>query len=188
MLLIRYLPAPLWKCMVLVVSSPPGLQCSAGYPTVAGVAQRTGSSSPQWQTPSAVASPQWCGRGTSPVEYSFKIRTWERRIGQKRKWVLMRIFIQTMFTAGATGVGSHLYVSCRSICNRDQNWIKQSKPFWRADQGLQTAKINRSRTHGYNLTFDPLKIKQSSTQKGTIKHTFSLIKNLDPGCKPTGDI
>ena len=69
----------------------------------------------------------------------------------------MCIFVQTMFTAGASGVGSLL---CRSACNRDQNPVEQSKPFWTADQGdLQTVKIDGSRTCGYNLTFDLLKIK-----------------------------
>ena len=33
--------------------------------------------------------------------------------------------------------GSHLYVPCRSVCNRDQNWIKRSKPFLRADQAIK---------------------------------------------------
>ena len=72
--------------------------------------------------------------------------------------------------------GSHLYVWCRSACDRDQNWIKQSS----ADQGdFWTAKINGSRTHGCNLTFDPLKIKHSRTSEGNnqaIKHTFANQK------------
>ena len=33
--------------------------------------------------------------------------------------------------------GSHLYVLCRSVWNCDQNWIKWSKPFWGADQGIK---------------------------------------------------
>ena len=82
--------------MVLVVSSPPGPQGLAGYPAVAGVAQRTGSSSPQWQTLSGVASPQWCGRGTYPVEYSFKVSKNLREKNQtKRKVVLMRISLRS---------------------------------------------------------------------------------------------
>ena len=49
-------------------------------------------------------------------------------------------------------------VLCRNICDRDQNWIKWTKPFfesWSRDQGSpQTAKIKESRTCSSNLTFD----------------------------------
>ena len=64
---------------------------------------------------------------------------------------------------------SLLHVSCRSICNWDQNWIKRSKPFWGGwsrDQGdLQTGKKN---TQGcvaaiWPLTFGNQAIKRSST-------------------------
>ena len=35
-----------------------------------------------------------------------------------------------------------LYVPCRSVCDRDQNWIKWSKPFWGADQEIKvTSKL-----------------------------------------------
>ena len=82
--------------------------------------------------------------------------------------------------------GGHLYVPCRSVCDRDQNWIQRSKPFFGADQGdFWTAKINGSRTQGCNFTFDPLKIKCSRASEGNgqaIKHTL-LIKSLDHGCK-----
>ena len=58
---------------------------------------------------------------------------------------------------------SHLYVPCRNVCDRVNI---ESKPFLRAESkdqdGLWTAKMVRSGKHDYNLTFDPLKIKQSS--------------------------
>ena len=42
--------------------------------------------------------------------------------------------------------GNLLYVSCRNICNQDQNWIKQSKPFLRVDQGMKvTSELQKSK-------------------------------------------
>ena len=73
--------------------------------------------------------------------------------------------------------GSHLYVLCRSVCDQDQNWIKRSKPFLRADQGIKTtSKLQKSKDQcDYSLTFDPLNIKQSRASEGNnqmIKHNF----------------
>ena len=59
--------------------------------------------------------------------------------------------------------------------------IKSSnqRPFWGPIKGSRIAKINRSRTHGCNLTFDPLKTSAQGSQKKMIKP----IKSLDPGYK-----
>ena len=56
------------------------------------------------------------------------------------------------------------------------------RPFWGLIEGSRNAKINRSRTHGCNLTFDPLKIKNSRASEGNNQATFGDQK-LDPGCK-----
>ena len=56
-------------------------------------------------------------------------------------------------------------------------------PFWGPIKGSKTAKINGSRTHDCNMTFDPLKIKCSRAPEGNnqaIKHTFC---SLDLGRK-----
>ena len=56
-------------------------------------------------------------------------------------------------------------------------------PFWGSIKGSRTDKINGSRTHGCNLTFDPLKIKRSRASEGNnqaIKHTFCRSKALIP--------
>ena len=74
---------------------------------------------------------------------------------------------------------SHLYVLCRSICSQDQNWIKQSKPFWGADQWIKVTsellKID-NQEQGCNLTFDPWKSSDQEPQKGMIKDTFCRSK------------
>ena len=49
-------------------------------------------------------------------------------------------------------------------------------------KGSRIAKINRSRTHGCNLTFDPLKIKCSRASKRNNQAIF-VDQKLDPGCK-----
>ena len=56
------------------------------------------------------------------------------------------------------------------------------RPFWGLIKGSRIAKINQSRTHGCNLTFDPLKIKSSRATKGKNQAIFGDQK-LDPGCK-----
>ena len=56
------------------------------------------------------------------------------------------------------------------------------RPFWGPIKGSRIAKINRSRTHGCNLTFDPLKIKCSRASEGNNQAIFGDQK-LDPGCK-----
>ena len=76
-------------------------------------------------------------------------------------------------------VASHLYVPCRSVCDQDQNWIKQSKPLFESrsrDQGnLWTAKIKGSRMRGCNLTFDPLKSRQSRASEGNDQATKHFV-------------
>ena len=57
------------------------------------------------------------------------------------------------------------------------------RPFWGPIKGSRIAKINRSRTHGCNLTFDPLKIKCSRASEGNNQAIFGDQK-LDPSCKP----
>ena len=56
------------------------------------------------------------------------------------------------------------------------------RPFWGPIKGSRVAKINRSKTHGCNLTFNPLKTSAQGPQKETIKQ-FLPIKSLDPGHK-----
>ena len=56
------------------------------------------------------------------------------------------------------------------------------RPFWGPIKGSRIAKINRSRTQGCNLTFDPLKIKSLRASKGKNQAIFGDQK-LDPGCK-----
>ena len=56
------------------------------------------------------------------------------------------------------------------------------KPFWGPIKGSGVAKINRSRTHSCNLTFDSLKIKCSRASEGNNQALFGGQK-LDPGCK-----
>ena len=53
------------------------------------------------------------------------------------------------------------------------------RPFGGPIKGSRIAKINRSRTHRCNLTFDPLKISAQKPQKETIKQ-FLVIKSLIP--------
>ena len=66
---------------------------------------------------------------------------------------------------------------CWSIWNQDQNWIKWSRSFLRANKGdFQTAEINKSRTYNCNLTFETLKIKWSRLSEGNnqaINHIFT---------------
>ena len=73
-------------------------------------------------------------------------------------------------------MGSHLYVPCKSVCDQDQNWIKQSKPIWGADQGIKvTSKLLRSRICSCNLTFDPWKSSDQEPHNANdqvIKRTF----------------
>ena len=81
---------------------------------------------------------------------------------------------------------SALYVLCRSICDRDQNWIKRSKAFLGADQGIKvTSKLLKSMDQERAAAIQPLSLWKSSNQepqKGTIKRVL-LIKILDPFCK-----
>ena len=56
------------------------------------------------------------------------------------------------------------------------------RPFWGPIKGSRIAKINRSRTHGCNLTFNPLKIKCSRASEGNNQAIFGDQK-LAPGCK-----
>ena len=78
--------------------------------------------------------------------------------------------------------GSHLHALCRNICDWDQNWIQAIKALLGGqsrDWGdLQTAKINRSRKHNCNLTFDPWKSSDPEPQKGTINRSSTFC-----GCK-----
>ena len=83
------------------------------------------------------------------------------------------------------GVVTYNYVACRSVCDRDQNWIKWIKVVFESqssDQGdLWTAKIKESRMCGSILTFDPTK----ERLKGRLSNQahFLPIKNLHPGWK-----
>ena len=85
--------------------------------------------------------------------------------------------------------GSHLYVPCRSVCNRNQNRIKRSKHSLRANQGIKGAsKLWKSRIRNAWLQFDlwPIKnqaIKGSQKGRSSDQAHFLPIKNLDPGHK-----
>ena len=52
------------------------------------------------------------------------------------------------------------------------------RPFWGPIKGSKIAKITQSRTHGCNLTFDPLKSSAQGPQKEMIKQ-FLPIKTLE---------
>ena len=91
--------------------------------------------------------------------------------------------------------GSHLYVPCRSICDRNQNRIKRSKHFLRANQGIKgTSKLRKSRIKNARLQFDlwPVKnqvIKGLRRADQATKHTFCRSKILIPVANTsTGDI
>ena len=73
--------------------------------------------------------------------------------------------------------GSHLYVPRRSVCDWDQNWIKQPKLFLRANQAINVASKLKIERISYNLTFDPLK---KSFRR---KQSIFVNQNLDPGRK-----
>ena len=46
--------------------------------------------------------------------------------------------------------GGHLYVLCQCICNQDQNWIKQSKPFLGGNQRIKvTSELLKSMDQEY---------------------------------------
>ena len=52
-------------------------------------------------------------------------------------------------------------------------------PFWRLIKGSRFAKINGSRTHSYNLTFDSLKIYSGALRTGSMAFEARLWQNLD---------
>ena len=64
-----------------------------------------------------------------------------------------RLFFLHPRTRAWENKASHLRVACRSICNQDQNQIKQSISFLRSDQEIKVTKIKGSmilRRHRYN--------------------------------------
>ena len=73
---------------------------------------------------------------------------------------------------------------CRSVCEGDQNWIKQSKPFLRTNQGIKIAcNCENQRIMNMQLQFGlwPIKIKWSRASEGNdqaIKHDFCWSKIL----------
>ena len=79
---------------------------------------------------------------------------------------------------------NHLYVPCGSICDWDQNWIKRSKPFCRADQGAKVTskllKINDQELTAamWPFTLENQAIRASKGNDQAIKHTFCQSKNL----------
>ena len=77
--------------------------------------------------------------------------------------------------------GSHLYVTCRSICDRDQNWIKQTiKALFggrsRHQGDLRTPKNRWIKNVWLQLDLRTLKIKQSRASEGNNQAHFLLIK------------
>ena len=85
--------------------------------------------------------------------------------------------------------GSHLYVLCRSVCNRDQNWIKRSKPFRGADQGIKVTsellKINNQEHTAaiWPLTLENQAIKSLWRGRSSDQAHFLPIKKFDLGRK-----
>ena len=73
---------------------------------------------------------------------------------------------------------SHVEVLATGIKIESSN----QRPCWGPIKVSRIAKINQSRTHGCNLTFDPLKIKYSRASEGNNQAIFGNQK-LDPGCK-----
>ena len=57
--------------------------------------------------------------------------------------------------------------------------MKMSGGVWGDDQGIKLTiellKIRGSRMHGGNLTFDPRKLSDPESQKGTIKRSNTLL-------------
>ena len=75
-----------------------------------------------------------------------------------------------------SGRGSHLRVPCGSIRDRDQNSIRWSKPFLRADQGFMvTSELWKSKDQEHEALIWPLIRKKLSDQAH-----FLPIKILDP--------
>ena len=74
----------------------------------------------------------------------------------------------------------HSYVPCKSVCDQDQNWIKQSKPFLKTSQGIMvTSKLRKSKGQECMVAI----------QKGTNKWSFCPSKILIPVTNvSTGDI
>ena len=94
-----------------------------------------------------------------------------------------------LFGLCTTGTrGSHLYVPYRNVCDRDQNRIKRSKHFLRADQGIKgTSELRKSGKNVW-LQFASLTRTKSSDQgpqkgQSSDQAHFLPIKNLDRGCK-----
>ena len=64
---------------------------------------------------------------------------------------------------GRYAKGSHLYVPCKSVCDQDQNWIKWSKPFLRANQRVKVAfEPQKSQDQNTWLEFDLWPIKNQA--------------------------
>ena len=86
----------------------------------------------------------------------------------------------------ARWVVSFLYVPCRSVCDRDQIWINQSKPFLR---GIKvTSELWKLKDQECAAPIWPLTCKKMSDQellkgRSSAQAHFLLIKNLDPGHK-----
>ena len=94
------------------------------------------------------------------------------KVGASYVHHMMTHWKSTVFPADVTRLSSYPVFEERA-------WGRSYFETWSRDQGdLWTAKINESRTCGCNLTFDPLKIKQSRASEGdnqVIKHTFLQI-------------
>ena len=77
--------------------------------------------------------------------------------------------------------GSHLYVQCRSGSKLIRNWIKQSKPFLRANQGIKTTlELWKPKDQECVAQIDlwPIKIRSFRRDYQAIKHTFCRSKIL----------
>ena len=109
-------------------------------------------------------------------------------LATKLRWILLLLKCYLISSGCFTGAQrwkhliarvSHLYVSCRSVCDRDQNWIKQSKPFLRVNQGIKvTSKLQKSKDQECAAPIRPLickKIKWSRAFEGMIKQSSTLF-------------
>ena len=128
-----------------------------------------------------------CGLKTRGLPFTRSILTKELIWWQLILWEL--ILWELILWHRVKTRGSHLYVPCRTVCDRDQDWIKRSKPFLRADQGIKVTskllKINNQECMAaiWPLTLGNQVIKASEGNDQVIKHTFCQSKKLDHGRK-----
>ena len=84
-------------------------------------------------------------------------------VSKNRVAVLVNQKIKFGMASGLSQQGVVIYVPCRRVCDRDQNWIKWLKPFLRADQEIKvTSKLRKSKDQECVAPIRPLTHKKSS--------------------------